>query len=411
MVSARNTAAKILLRALEGGAFAAAALDAELARNLDLDVRDRALVTELVFGTLRYRVGLLEVLKKSVKKVPEGNVQAHLLIAMYQLAFLDRVPGFAAVNEAVESVRGHKGQQVAGFVNAVLRGFARDLETRRDVLRSHIADKSLPRWAAERLKASVGPEHARSLYQGGAPPLSLCVRAVDERDAILSMLRAARPTATFTASELSPLGILVEDGGDLSALPGHDTQWIIQELGSQLIAQAVAPKSGERILDACSGRGNKVFTLKANACEAVVHATDLHPAKLDVALRRGADAVFAVDWTVGSGAVMEQYDAVLVDAPCSGFGTLRRRPDILLRRSEADLAELATIQRAILAQASRHVAPGGRLVYAVCSVLREEAEAVIATASPLFSLASEMRLLPNTHGTDGYYLALLHRVR
>ncbi|HEX7603638.1 MAG TPA: Sun protein, partial [Polyangiaceae bacterium] len=137
-----------------------------------------------------------------------------------------------------------------------------------------------------------------------------------------------------------------------------------------------------------------------------------------------ARGTFAVDWTVGSGDVTGTYDRVLVDAPCSGVGTLRRRPDLLLRRTEASLGELATMQLSILEHVAPHVKPGGRLVYAVCSVLREEAEDVVErflAAKPGFSLvpfdaealatlaldAPTLRLLPPLHGTDGYFLASL----
>ncbi|CAN5739795.1 hypothetical protein BH11MYX4_BH11MYX4_27990 [soil metagenome] len=183
------------------------------------------------------------------------------------------------------------------------------------------------------------------------------------------------------------------------------------------------------MLDACAGRGNKTGLLARAVGEGQggVDAADLHPAKLErLALeldRIGlhARATFAVDWAAGAGSVSGPYDRVLVDAPCSGTGTIRRRPELLLRRTAADLAALATLQRSILARTATLVRPGGRLVYAVCSVLREEAEDVIAGAeelgltpapfdAPLPPLvapagATSFRLLPHEHGTDGYFVA------
>jgi 16S rRNA (cytosine967-C5)-methyltransferase len=163
-----------------------------------------------------------------------------------------------------------------------------------------------------------------------------------------------------------------------------------------------------------------------------VDAADVHPAKLEALARdlsrtrRSVRACYAVDWSVGSGDVPRDYDRVLVDAPCSGVGTLRRRPDLQARREEGDLASLPALQRAILARAADHVRPGGRLVYAVCSVLREEAEEVIAsllaarpdlTLAPFDSPAARakagdaptLRLLPHVDGTDGYFVASLVR--
>jgi 16S rRNA (cytosine967-C5)-methyltransferase len=411
VITARATAAKILVRALEEGAYAAAALDAERARNLDLDVRDRALVTELVFGTLRYREGLVLALKPHAKKLPDGLVLAHILLAMYQMVFLDRVPGFAAVNEAVQNVRALRGAQVAGFANAVLRAFARRLDANRVGEQASIERDSVPAWIRARLVTSVGESAAKSLYAPGQPPVSIAVGRGVDREAVLSALREAHPLGTFSASDRSPIGITAEHGGDLTQLPGYEQTWIVQELGSQLVAHAASEKPDARILDACSGRGNKVHALRAFAPGAIVHACDLHPAKLEHAAKRGAAETFAVDWTQGSGGVTGEYDVVLVDAPCSGFGTLRRRPDMLLRRKEADLVEMADRQRAILTQCAKHVTIGGTLVYAVCSVLQEEAEAVVEVLHSGFTMQRQLRLLPETHGTDGYYLATWHRVR
>jgi 16S rRNA (cytosine967-C5)-methyltransferase len=432
--SARQTAAKILERVAADGAFAAAALDAELTRNMDLEVRDRALVTELVYGTLRYRAGLVALLRERIpKKFPDGVVLQHLLLASYQLLFLERVPAFAAVNEAVSEVRRLRGAQVAGFANAVLRRLVRDAGTDRHALRTKAADLAAPAWVKRILTVSVGAEEAASLLRPGSPSVTLCVRDADARAALVSSLNAQTGGEDFRASSLSPHCIVSEHGGDLSALPGFATAWIVQEEGSQIVALALSPPPGAKVLDACSGRGNKLHLLRAvmgNRLGGTLHAADLHPNKLSVGRERGADRVFGVDWTKGSGDIDETYDAVLIDAPCSGFGTLNRRPDILLRRKEDDLAELAQIQRAILSEVSRVVAPGGILVYAVCSILREEAEAVLevlpvgfepAPFEPewLKALAIDnerpreghlLRLLPGKHGTDGYFIARFRKV-
>jgi 16S rRNA (cytosine967-C5)-methyltransferase len=183
---------------------------------------------------------------------------------------------------------------------------------------------------------------------------------------------------------------------------------------------AVRARPGETVLDACAGRGNKTALLaRAVGPTGAVDACDSSPSKLErlgdemarVGLR--ARATFAVDWGVGSGEVTGAYDAVLVDAPCSGVGTLRRRPEIALRREGDDLVELARAQLAIATRAASHVRPGGRLVYVVCSVLREECEAVLEPllqSLPELSLAAPAeRILPHVDGTDGYFIARLSR--
>jgi 16S rRNA (cytosine967-C5)-methyltransferase len=199
------------------------------------------------------------------------------------------------------------------------------------------------------------------------------------------------------------------------------------------VALSVGAAAGEEVLDACAGRGNKTAMLaRAAGAQGAVDAADLHASKLvrlsHELARSGvrARATFAVDWSVGSGEVTGAYDAVLVDAPCSGVGTLRRRPEIATRRDALQVAELARLQRAILARTAEHLRVGGRLVYAVCSVLREEAEEVVDAvvrergdlspapfagdaARAIAGDAATLRLLPHVHGTDGYFLASLRR--
>jgi 16S rRNA (cytosine967-C5)-methyltransferase len=195
-----------------------------------------------------------------------------------------------------------------------------------------------------------------------------------------------------------------------------------------VIAMSLGAREGEAVLDACAGRGIKTGLLaRAVGGTGAVDAADLHPAKLERLVaeleRIGVKprTTFAVDWAAGSGGATGPYDRVLVDAPCSGTGTLRRRPELLLRRVAADLPALAALQRSILARVAPLVRPGGRLVYAVCSVLREEAEEVVAEAHELgltpapfdAAIASQVapagstcfRLLPHEHGTDGYFVA------
>jgi 16S rRNA (cytosine967-C5)-methyltransferase len=198
------------------------------------------------------------------------------------------------------------------------------------------------------------------------------------------------------------------------------------------VALALGPKAGETVLDACAGRGNKTALLaELVGPSGAVDAADQHPSKLArlraelERMRLAPRASYAVDWTVGPGDVPAAYDRVLVDAPCSGMGTIRRRPDLAARWDAAKLAELGELQVRILLAAAARAKPGGVVVYAVCSLLREECEDVIAQALvrapwlgetalsdawvPSLSGASALRLMPQEHGTDGYFLAALQR--
>lgn len=423
------------MRVTRDGAFAAAALDAELDRAIQLDPRDRGLATELVYGTLRYLRWLEERIGRHAPRGIAGldpHVRAHLLLAAYQLYVLTRVPAFAVVNEAVDAVRAQRGggPKVAGFANAVLRKVAREPKPDEAALAEAALVSVEPSLRAAIVRA-IGERGALRLVgsHDAPPPLGIRIEDAGARDRWLGAFRDARPSATFEPGRVSPHAVLARGAGRIVDLPGYDEgAWTPQEEGSQVVALALGAREGETVLDACAGRGNKTGLLaRAVGPRGAVDAVDLHAKKLDTLRRElgriqlAPRATYAVDWSVGTGAIAGPYDRVLVDAPCSGTGTMRRRPELLLRRVEADLPALAKLQRAILARAASLVRPGGRLVYAVCSVLREEAEDVVAAASEAglepaaFDApaaravakdgASTLRLLPQDHGTDGYFVA------
>lgn len=435
--TARTVAADVVVRVVRDGAFAAAALDVALDRAVQLDARDRGLATELVYGTLRLHRWLEGRLGRHAKRGLGGLdplVRAHLVVAAYQVLVLTRVPAFAAVSEAVSAVRAQRGERVGGFVNAVLRKIAAEPRPGEAELARAALESADPSLAAAIVRA-IGEEGALRLLGAHAepPPLGIRVEREAERDTWLERLRAARPDARFELGRASPRAVLARGAGRLTDLPGFaEGAWTPQEEGSQIVALALGARPGEVVLDACAGRGNKTSLLaRAVAPGGAVDAADLHPRKLEqlegdlARLGLAPRSTFAVDWSAGSGGVVGPYDRVLVDAPCSGTGTLRRRPEILLRRVEGDLPRLAGLQREILARAAALLRPGGRLVYAVCSVLVEEAEEVVAGAGalglepapfdePALSAlagtgASSLRLLPHEHGTDGYFLASLRR--
>jgi 16S rRNA (cytosine967-C5)-methyltransferase len=424
MTTARDVASRVLVRVEKESAFAAAALEAELGRAAQLDARDRALATELVYGTLRVAPWLEEQLARHAPRGTEKldpGVRAAMLVAAYQL-FFTRVPAFASVNEAVGAVRGARGARLAAFANAVLRKVAAQAAGADAQLLEEAIVASTPPWLREALERSLGAGEARAFLRCAVepPPVALRVERAAERDAWVERLREAVPGAIIEPGRASPLAILVRGGGKPQRLPGFaEGAWSVQEEGSQLAALGLGAGAGDAVLDACAGRGNKTAIL-ARAVEptGAVDACDTSPAKLErlaTELARvglHARSTFAVDWSVGSGEVTGQYDRVLVDAPCSGVGTLRRRPEIALRRRPEDLAALAGTQLAIARTAAAHVRPGGTLLYVVCSVLREEGEDVVAAlleSLPDFAGEPGTRLLPHVHGTDGYFMAKLVR--
>jgi 16S rRNA (cytosine967-C5)-methyltransferase len=430
--TARSVASSVLVRVTRDGAFAAAALDTELDRNVQLEPRDRALTTELVYGTLRLH-GWLE--QRLAKHAPRGlsklshEVRAVLVLAAYQILALERVPAFAAVNEAVSAVRALSDSRVAGFVNAILRKLANEPRPADGEL-ARAALASIEPALAHAIFESIGQQAALDWFAGSEPPPQ-GIRVEDPlaRPSWVARLRDARPNAKFEAGRVCPHAVLVRFAGRLTDLPGYrEGAWTPQEEGAQVVALALGAREGDVVLDACAGRGNKSgFLARAVGKHGAVDAADLHPKKLD-GLERDLERIgvrvrhtFPVDWSKGKGDVTGPYDRILVDAPCSGVGTVRRRPEILLRRTASDLENFRDLARSILARASTLVRPGGRVVYAVCSILREEAEAVVASANecglkpiafdaPIAlsvapANATSFRLLPHVHGTDGYFVA------
>lgn len=423
-VSGRAIAGRVLLRVDKDRAYAAAALNAELARHPQLDPRERALATELTYGTLRTERVLCERLGALVPRgldKTDRAVRAHLLVAAYQILILDRVPPFAAVDAAVDLVRADRGDKPAGFANAVLRKLAAGgphLDKATAIL------ESTPVWLRERLARDVGEDETRALLgaAGEEPVVSVRVRAGRALPDWLDEAERGRA---------SPLARLTRGEGDPRRRAGGSADFVVQEEGAQVVALALGVRPGLRVLDACAGRGQKT-TLFAEqlAGSGELWASDLHPAKLEQLaaehrrLGLPVPSTRAVDLSVGVGELPGSFDRVLVDAPCSGSGTLRRRPEIVRRLGPEDPSRLADLQAKILRNAAALARPGGRLVYAVCSVFREEAEEVLARVSDLLApvpfdapelgelageAATSLRLTPLRHGTDGYFVASLVR--
>jgi 16S rRNA (cytosine967-C5)-methyltransferase len=433
--AARAIAAEVLVRVFTESAFAAAVLDVELRRREGLDPRDAALATELVYGVLRTEGALdARVLSFAARRsyADDARAYAHLLMGVYSLSFLDRIPAFAAVSAAVAGVRAAAGERASGFANAVLRKLAAEMEQgTRPQLSAAIA-ASAPGWLRGALRRSLGRKEAEAYLTAGPvpPPIGLCVARGEDRASWVARLGAAAKDGTFALGEVSPRAILARGAGDVRVLPGAGDAWIVQEEGAQVVALAAGAQPGERVLDACAGRGNKSWLLAQEVGRTgAVDASDLYAAKL-AQLRSGpagklVRSTYAVDWTTGTGEVPTGYDVVIVDAPCSGTGTLRRRPEIGRVREAEDLPRLSALQAQITASAASRAQDGARLVFAVCSVLREEGEAVVAKllearegdatleAAPFTGDVGQrlaegghcFRVLPTVHGTDGYFVA------
>jgi 16S rRNA (cytosine967-C5)-methyltransferase len=424
---ARTLAMQVVERVLYDQAYAAAALSAEFSRYPQLSVRERAFATELAYTALRCRRALEEKLSNQAPRgLPKDRVvRAALLVAAVQALLLDKATLAIAVDAAVTRVKAHRGAKPAGFVNALLRRVAQQPALNRaEALRAN-----LPNWLRERLVAAVGVEETDALIGAHeslrTSPNSIDIRLMKDR-AVPEWLMDASPGRWLPESRR------VSGIGDPRGYPGYESgDFVIQEEGAQLIAWALDVPQGARVLDVCAGRGQKTSLLAERiGPEGSVWSTDLHESKL-AALREEMKRLHlsnvqtqALDWSVGGGNLPTDFEFVLVDAPCSGTGTLYKRPEILDRLQPDDPGRMGELATQILRSVARYCRSGAQVLYAVCSVLPEEAEAVLSRVQDIFEqrpfktqvLRSAFgdqvcagRLLPLRHGTDGYFLAQLQK--
>lgn len=440
---ARAAAARVLERVETDAAFADLALEAERGRRR-LTPRDAALATELVLGTLRWQRYLDWVLGPHSRRPLEAldaRVRVGLRLAAYQLVFLERVPSFAAVNDAVTLAARGTRPGVAAYVNAVLRAFARRGVPERepappaDPVDALALRCSFPTWLAARWVAREGTEAAARLMRAcnERPPLAVRANTLrTTRDALAARL-AAEEGRRVTPAPHAPEGLIVDHGG---GAPGSwrafaDGDVVVQDEASMLVGRLLGVRPGQRVADVCAAPGTKTTHLAAlMEGRGSILALDRDPARLarvrEATARLGIQIVETRQAEVEdvAGTLAGAFDAVLVDAPCSNLGVLRRHPEVKWRRQGGDLAASAERQRRILAAAAWLVRPGGRLVYATCSLEPEENEAVVAHLAairPDFALDPPaafpialgedgvLRCRPDRHGTDGFTAVRLRR--
>jgi 16S rRNA (cytosine967-C5)-methyltransferase len=412
-----------------------------------LSTVDRALATTITLGVLRHRerldYALTPLLRRPLATLPPA-IRTVLRMGAYQILDLDRIPPAAATSEAVALARLHGHIGTARLVNAVLRRLVTDgPPPPPDAAADPIAHLSVvyshPRWLIARWASRWGCKEAAAMAAANTrPPASVLRvnRLRTTREELLQMLeaRGMRPAPGLVPEAVRVRGSLTE------RLPLIDQGFcIVQDEGAMLVARALAPPAGSVVIDACAAPGGKSTHLAAlMGGSGRVLACDVHPGKLRAlasrAVAMGAACVetYHLDAREIGRRWADQADAVLVDAPCSGLGTLRRRPEIKWRVAEGMLTRHAAAQRDILIGASGAVRPGGTLVYSVCSLEMEEGPQVVRAflaASPAFALvplpdmfpqtvngypvegldAGEGWLFPHRHDTDGFYIARLQR--
>ena len=379
---ARAVATDTLYRVAHQRAFASRVLDATLGRH-GLSARDAALATEIVYGALRVLPALDALLRERMVREEarlDPLTRAALRVAAYQLRHLERVPAHAAVNDAVALVRAHRGPRLAAFANAVLRALA----SARPARPTRPSRTEVPKWLVQALRAGLSEQRLARLVRPATlpPPIGLRVdTSRTTRQQLAELVRRSKPRARLSPGACSERTLLAWSVGDPRALPGYEQGlFVAQEEGAQLVVELMDVRPGQSVADVCAGRGGKTTRVaELVGAQGSVTALDLHERKLqrlrEEFERLGLKATLetlAVDLSLGSGGLGRRFDHVLVDAPCSGIGTLHRRPDVLLRLRPGDVPRLAALQLAILTHSAELVRPGGQLVFAVCSPLAGE---------------------------------------
>jgi 16S rRNA (cytosine967-C5)-methyltransferase len=448
MTAPARTAAYHALRAIAGGrADLPSALHAS--RSQLPDERDRSLAVEITTGTLRWQRSLDHLIEYfSGRRIAKLDVEvvAILRLSLYQLLHLDRVPASAVVDDAVDLTRAARKPSATGFVNAVLRATLRQrhrlpFPTRpvdpmdREAAVAYLGvTHSHPDWLVSRWLDRYGFDAAERWvrFNNETPPLTVRVnRLRATREGMISTL--AQDDIDAEPTRFAPDGLVITRGNPLRR--PADGLLFVQDEASQLVPMVVGASAGERILDLCASPGGKTLAMAADMRETgTIIASDVRPRRLNL-LRdtiRTANthrvSVVRVP-TVGALPFGSVFDAVLVDAPCSGLGTVRRDPDIRWRRREEDLAALHRNQVTLLCRAADVIRPGGRLVYATCSSEPEENENVVAdfvaarTDFRIVDLRMNahaviarfvdpqgfFRTMPSAHGLEAFFAALLTR--
>ena len=417
----RYTALKILSDVLENGKYS----NLELIGGLEgLSDKDRALATNIIYGVLQNKIRL-DYIIKTYSNLPLKKISTDVLnilrMGVYQAVFMDKIPAYAITNESIKLVKKCRKASAGGFVNAILRGVLR-------------GDKEV-KYPADRL------EYLSVYY---SCPLWIC-RMWDKMfpDRLEDILRSMNEKPGFSVRvntlKMSVDAFINQRGGEKSKLQKDvvilsgglnvrkdelfiNGSYYPQDEASAMVSELLSPEKGQRVMDLCAAPGGKtthIAQLMEN--EGEIFAFDIYEHKLDIindtAARLGVEIIHTKlgDATEFKEEYAGSADCVLVDAPCSGLGIMRRKPEIKYMKEEADLIELAELQSTILNTAAKYVKKGGTLVYSTCTISDRENDTVVKqflSKNEDFELAAQpIQLLPCNGGTDGFYMAKFQKRR
>ena len=440
-MDAREVALLTLNACERQGGWSDGALKKQIA-SAGLDSRDAGLATQLCFGVLQNRV-LLDFYLSKYSSIPlkrlEGKVLQALRIGLYQMLFLTRVPNSAAVDRAVALTRTHcKNPRAPGMVNAILRNLERNLDRlptipEGDPAAYYATLYSHPVWLVEELLEQLGSEGTAAFLQAdnSQPPITAMVNTVKTDLQGLAQALQAEKVGLEPHPWLDGCVVLSRSGNLEEREAFQEGLFYVQDPASRLAVLALDPEPGMKVLDVCAAPGGKSFAAAIRMEDrGEIWSCDLHPHKKNL-IQKGAErlGLTSIRARTADGKVRIPewegvFDRVLVDAPCSGLGVIRKKPDIRYK-DPAPLAGLPQVQGTILDNAAGYVKPGGVLVYSTCTILDRENRGVtdaFLAAHPEFRRESfllpgpageipegQITLWPQVHGTDGFYICKLRK--
>lgn len=439
----RQLAVNILEKIENENSYANLELSA-IKKQYQLSKQDHGFLTELVYGTLQHKRTLdyyLSPFVKSPEKTDDWILNV-LRIAAYQLIYLDGVPAYAVINEAVDYAknRGHKG--ISSMVNGVLRNLDRqelnDLGKLKNQVKKIAIPYSLPDWLVEKLISQLGFEETEKLAQSfnkrAKTSVRVDIKRISLNEASNALDESGYPNYTST---LATDGLIVTEGIPLSHPLYQEGYISIQDESAMLVAPSLEIEPNHIVADLCAAPGGKTSHIASFLDDkqgGMVYATDIHNHKVKLleenAERVQANSKIKVDQLDATQAhnhyQTEFFDRILIDAPCSGIGLLRRKPDIRYRKTAEEVSQLSAIQSEILESAARALKVGGKMLYSTCTILDEENTEVVGNFldnHPEFELSKiqtnvpiyktnqgEITILPQQFDSDGFYIALLVKV-
>ncbi len=407
----------------------------------NVDIKDKALMTEVIYGTLKHQIKLDYILnqfsKTPVRKM-KPFIRTALRMSVYQLLYLDKIPTSAVINEAVKITKKRKFQNLSGFVNGVLREIDRQRanirypnQKKHPILAMSIK-YSIPEWMIEEWLKVYPKEEVEAI----------CM-ALNERAKVCGHYNPLKASKEVVIEHLREEGLEIEEGKflkdsfyikhldklqDLASF--KNGEWTVQDESATLVGYVLAPQKGERVLDMCSAPGGKsIHMAQLMENQGEIRSCDVYAHKLELiqknAERMGISIIKPTlqDGTIHQAAFEAAFDKVLLDAPCSGLGIMKRKPDIRHHRSKEDIESLVALQQSLATQAISYVKPGGKLVYSTCTISYQENEEMVAFITSkgleLESIVDTIpkvlhgaikqegmiQILPSMADTDGFFIA------